>query len=364
VTSLFEPFTLPCGATLKNRVLLAPLTNKQSNLDGSLGDAELAWLERRAQGGFSAITTCAAHVSRDGQGWPGELGFFDDTLLPGLSRLAGAINGHGALGIVQLFHGGARSPEGLIGERPWSASESTDDPANPRAATEADIDRVIADFRAGAVRAHAAGFGGVEIHGAHGYLLCQFLSATQNRRGDRWGGTEGRPRLLRTVVAEVRAALPPDFVVGVRISPEDFGNARGLDLDESLALASTLADDGVDYVHVSLWDVARNTTKRPDQHPIPLFREALRGHGPKGSPALVVAGKIWTRDDAERCLAQGADLVALGRSAIANPDWPTRAADPTWAPVLPPVPPAVLLDGAVSPGFVEYLRAFKGFVAP
>ena len=363
MTSLFEPFTFPGGATMRNRVLLAPLTNKQSLLDGSLGDDELAWLERRARGGFGAITTCAAHVSRDGQGWPGELGIFDDVLLPGLERLATSISGLGALGIVQLFHGGARPPAALIAERPWSASELTDDPANPRAATEADIERVIADFRAGAVRAHAAGFQGVEIHGAHGYLLCQFLSHSQNRREDRWGGAQGRSRLLRTVLAEVRAAVPPGFVVGVRISPEDFGNARGLDLDESLQLTADLADNGADYLHVSLWDVSRNTAKRPDQHPIPLFRDVLRLHEPRGPVALVVAGKIWTRADAESCLSQGADLVALGRSGIANPDWPKLAADPSWTPVLPPVPPEVLLEGAVSPGFVQYLRAFRGFVA-
>lgn len=353
---LLEPFAFANGVRAKNRVALAALTNRQSHLDGSLSDAELAWLERRAAGGFGLVFTCAAHVSPHGQGWAGELGIFDDRLLPGLTRLAQALSAHGALPLVQIFHGGARAPEALIGQRPWSASESPEDPSNPRAATEDDIAGVIADFRAAAVRAWQAGFAGVELHGAHGYLLGQFLSATQNRRTDVWGLE--RDRLLRTVLREVRAAVPAEFIVGVRLSPEDFGQAKGLDLDESLALAPKLAAEGADYLHLSLWDVTRNSTKRPEQHPITLFREAVPG------VPLMVAGKVWTLADAEACEARGATFVALGRAGIANPDWPLHAAREGWEPVRPPVTREHLLASAVSPGFVEYLGNFKGFIAP
>src|SRR5690606_35508424 len=110
-------------------------------------------------------------------------------------------------------------------------------------------------FRDAAVRARRAGFDGVELHGAHGYLLSQFLSATMNRREDAWGGSfENRARLMREVVRAVRAAVPASFLVGVRLSPEDYFTARGLDLDENVTLAGLLADDGMDFLHLSLWD--------------------------------------------------------------------------------------------------------------
>ncbi|HEY8380223.1 MAG TPA: tRNA-dihydrouridine synthase, partial [Nannocystis sp.] len=191
-----------------------------------------------------------------------------------------------------------------------------------------------------------------ELHGAHGYLLAQFLSRTMNRRTDEWGGSfENRARLLRTITRRIRAAVPPPFVVGVRISPEDFGNLRGFDLDESLQLAAWLADDGIDYLHVSLWDVFKNTIKRPDEHPIPLFRRAL-----PAEVVLVVAGKIWTLADAETTLARGADAVALGKAAILNPDWPRRIEDPTFVPERGPLTPARLRELAVGDRFVTYLR--------
>jgi 2,4-dienoyl-CoA reductase-like NADH-dependent reductase (Old Yellow Enzyme family) len=355
---LLSPFSFRNGARAPNRVALAPMTNSQSHADGSLGDDELRWLMRRAEGGFGIVATCAAHVTTDGQAWAGELGIFDDALLPGLTRLASALRGAGALSMVQLFHGGARTDAKLTGGRPWSASEIPGDAGEPRAATAADIARVIAAFRDAAVRAHRAGFDGIELHGAHGYLLCQFLSAL-NVRTDGWGGASfaARARLLREVTRAVRAAVPASFLVGVRISPEDFGNARGLDLDESLTLAGWLADDGIDFLHLSLWTAANNTKKRPDAHPVPLFRRAC----PAGV-ALFVAGKVWTRAEADALLERGADVVALGRSAIANPDWPARAADPGWEPRRPPLTPAELVERGLSAPFAQYMRNWKGFV--
>jgi 2,4-dienoyl-CoA reductase-like NADH-dependent reductase (Old Yellow Enzyme family) len=180
-----------------------------------------------------------------------------------------------------------------------------------------------------------------------------------NTRTDAWGGSiEHRARLIRECTRAVRAAVPAGFLVGVRISAEDFGQARGLDLDESLQVAGWLVEEGIDFLHLSLWDWTRNTTKRPDAHPIGLFRSVV-GDAVK----IVVAGKIWSRQDAERAIEAGADAVALGRSGIANPDWPHRIADATWEPKRPPLTEAELIERAVSPGFAKYLRAFKGFVA-
>jgi hypothetical protein len=354
MSRLLEPVTFRSGATSKNRIALAALTNAQSHEDGTLGDEELQWLERRARGGFGLVATCASHVAREGQGFAGELGIWGDQHLEGLTRLASALNAHGAMSVVQIFHGGARAIASPSGEQPFSASPSE----GVRAATEADLARVIAQFADAAARAQRAGFGGVELHGAHGYLLTQFLSATGNVRSDAWGGAlAGRARLIREVTRAVRARAPAPFVVGVRLSPEDFGNARGLDLDESAQVADWLAEDGVDFVHLSLWDAHQNTKKRPDQHALTVFRAAL-----PPEVRLIVAGALWSRQEAEAMLDLGADLVALGRAGIANPDWALHVAEPAWQPTRPPLSPGALRERAVSDVFVQYLRKFKGFV--
>ena len=148
---ILTPYEFPrTGTQVRNRTVLAAMTNKQSHADGSLGDDELEWLAARARGGFGIVTTCAAHVSPDGQGWDGELGVFDDALLPGLSRLAGALRADGALSLVQIFHGGVRAPSRLTGQQPFSASAFELDAKDfevPREATVDDIERTIAALR-------------------------------------------------------------------------------------------------------------------------------------------------------------------------------------------------------------------------
>ncbi|MEQ1504205.1 MAG: NADH:flavin oxidoreductase [Myxococcota bacterium] len=358
----WSPVPLPCGLALPNRLALAALTNTQSHPDGTCSDEERAFLVRRAAGGFGLVATCAAHVTPDGQGWPGELGVWGDHQLPGLTALAAAIRERGAVPVAQLFHGGVRAPRDVTGVQPWSASAFTEDKPGfevPRAATDDDLARIVAAFRDAAVRAARAGFGGVEIHGAHGYLLCQFLSRVHNVRTDGWGGDlPGRARLIRTVTREIRAAVPARFAVGVRLSPEDLGQARGLDLDESLTVARWLAEDGVDWVHVSLWDWRKPTTKRPDQHALPLFRAAVPPEVP-----ILTAGTVWTHDDVHAVLELGADGVAVGRAAIVDPDWPTRVVRDHLDPIRPPRTADQLHQAAVSPRFVEYLRRFKTLVA-
>lgn len=359
--TLFEPVTFRHGAVAPNRLALAPLTNGQSDDDGTLGDDERRWLARRAAGGFGVVATCASHVAPDGKGFAGQLGIWSDAHLHGLTALAAEIASHGALGLVQLYHGGVRSPSSLTGQQPWSASvfhEDRPEFETPRAATDDDIHGVIGQFRDAAVRADRAGFAGVELHGAHGYLLSQFLSATMNTRGDAWGGDiAGRARLLREVTRSVRAVTRPGFVVGVRISPEDFGYTRGVDLDETLTVAKWLADDGIDFLHLSLWNVERMTAKRPAEHPITAFRAAL-----PGDVRIMAAGKVWEAAQAEAAIARGADLVAVGRAGIVNPDWPTLVRD--GAPVRhPPLTVAEYAARDVSPRFVAYLRRFDGMVA-
>ncbi|MEO7997570.1 MAG: NADH:flavin oxidoreductase [Gemmatimonadaceae bacterium] len=352
--SLTDVLTFRTGLTARNRVVLAPMTNKQSHADGTLSDDEFNWLLSRADGGFGLVMTCAAHVAKDGQGWPGELGIYDDAQLPGLTRLASALRERGAASMVQIFHGGVRADVSVSGVQPWSASEHE----GARAANETDITRVIQQFAKAAKRAETAGFDGVELHGAHGYLLTQFLSTVENVRTDQWGGSlENRARLIREVARAVRAATSKRFTVGVRLSPEDFGNAKGLDLDESIQVAKWLADDGVGFIHLSLWRSALNTHKYPEQHALPLFRNAL-----PDDVTILVAGAVYTPGEANALLALGADGIALARSAILNPDWPLRMTDENWEPQRPPVTVAQLKARGLGAAFAEYMKSWRGFV--
>lgn len=351
------------GKVSGNRLALAPMTNTQSHADGTLSDNEYHWLERRAQGGFGMIITCASHVALDGQGWDGEMGIYDDRLLPGLKRLADGIHKHGSLALVQIFHGGSRAPEKVTGKTPWSASAFTI-PGNPpkeiRAATEEDIERVILDFIHAAERAHKAGFDGVEMHGAHGYLLHQFLSTDTNKRTDKWGGShENRMRLIRNVLSGIKKVVPKDFIVGVRLSPEDRGAFKGIDFDEGLVTAKVLAGDGADYIHVSPWEALKKPEKYKDGNKtiVKYYREVV----PKDIP-VIVAGEVWTKEDAEKCLNEGADIVAIGRCAVGNPDWPKMIDKPGFVLQRPPFSVDYLHSVNVSDPFVNYLRRWEYFV--
>ena len=357
--SLFDPLSLREGVVSRNRIWLAPLTNMQSHADGSLSDDELRFLSMRAEGGFGLVETCAAHVSQDGKAWPGELGVHDDAMLPGLTRLASAIHAHGALASAQLFHGGLRATEEVSGIPIWSASAYEEGVVTlPREGREDDIAHAIESFARAAERCANAGFDAIELHGAHGYLLSQFMSTVYNRRSDRWGGSlENRARLIREVLRAVRDRAPA-LVRIVRLSPEDFGQTKGIDIDEAIEVARWLVEDGMEVLHLSLWRAAKNTTKHPERHATRLFRDALGDR-----VRIVTAGRILTRDDAEAQLALGADAVALGRAAIANHDWPKRAREGR-ATAMEPVTEAHLLGEGLSAGFAGYMKQWKGFVAP
>ncbi|HAN32447.1 MAG TPA: hypothetical protein DCQ06_12700, partial [Myxococcales bacterium] len=227
-----------------------------------------------------------------------------------------------------------------------------------RQLTPAQIEALIEAFADAACRAADAGLDGVELHGAHGYLLCQFLRADLNTRTDGWGGDlPGRARLLRRVMQTIRQQVPASFVVGVRLSAENGTFLTGLDLDESLQTAQWLCDDGADFIHVSLWDAHLNCSKRADVHPARVFRDAL----PEAVP-VITAGQIWTRAHAHQQLDHGADAVALGRAAITTPNWPQQVVRDGKEPLMPPVSAQQLRDRDLSETFVTYMKRWPGFV--
>lgn len=315
-TSIFSPLEFPSGSVIKNRLALAPLTNMQSDINGCLSQQEIDWLVMRAQGGFSLTMTAAAYIHPLGQAFPGQLGIACDQHLEKLRTLASAIKAEQSLAIVQLHHGGLKASQALIKQIPVSASENE---GQSRALSIEEVKQLITDFITAAQRAQTAGFDGIEIHGAHSYIIGQFLSAEFNRREDQYGGSfENRLRLLTDIIEGIREHCGKHFVVGVRLSPE----RHGIYLSEAIATAKHLiAMHCVDFLDISLWDIYKEPNEAAFQGRslMSYFTELDRG-----KTKLCVVGKIYTQNDILHCLDQGADFVMLGRAAILHHDYPKQ----------------------------------------
>ena len=346
--AILEPLQFSRGPSMANRFFLAPLTNTQSHKDGTLSDDEFHWLTKRAEGGFGMTMTCAAHVQAGGKGFPGQLGVWKDDHLPGLTRLAIKIKSHGSMAICQLHHAGMRSPREEIEGDPLCPSDN--ERTGARALTLAETQQVVEDFVKAAVRAQNAGFDGVELHGAHGYLLCQFFSSVINRRNDDYGGSlENRYRILFEIIAGIREQCREDFVLGVRLSPERFG----LNFGEQLEMAGKLlTDDRIDFLDMSLWNCHGEPVdeafagKTLLQHFVEL---------PRGSTKLGVAGNIRTPEQVEQIMAGGVDWLMLGRAAMLHHNFPQLYRDnPRFTPVATPASADHLAAEGLSEKFIAY----------
>ncbi|WP_173922375.1 NADH:flavin oxidoreductase [Agromyces sp. Marseille-P2726] len=354
MTVLDTPLSFMRGRPLPNRFVLAPMTNKQSALDGTVLDAEVNWLVRRAQGGFGGIVTSESGVEARGRGFATEPGTHSDAHIPGLTRLADAIKAEGSLATVQLNHAGMR---GYRAEERVSSSDDADTGA--RALREDEIPGVIAAWASAAARCEAAGFDGVQLHGAHGYLIGQFLSGTLNRRRDDWGGSpENRARFLFAIIDAIRASTGPEFQLGVRLSPERYGQ----DLFEITAVVERLIDERkVDSIDMSLWDAGKfPDDERADRAPI--MRHFLRI--PRGAVRMGVTGRIRTGASVRAALDEGSDYLAIGKAGILYPDFPRMLLqDPGLEPEWLPVSASYLRSQSVGDGFIEYLTTWKGFIS-
>lgn len=355
-----DEFVFPrTGKRARNRAVLAAMTNRQSLPDGTLSQDEHDWLVMRAANGFGIVTTACAHVSQDGQGFEGEVGIWADNHIAGLSQLASNLRKHGALSLMQIFHAGMRAPQRLIGTQPVSASANRTEASATgytRGLAEQEIQRIINDFAQAAKRAAVAGFDGVELHGAHGYLICQFLSTVHNQRRDSWGGSlENRARFLFEIIDAVKKVVPSDFLIGVRLSPEH----EGVQIQDSLKVASMLTNAGIDFLHLSCWDSFKGARGRPNDRRTltEMFTKTI-----KHLPPIITAGGIWTPEDAQKVMDMGADFVAVARPAIGNPDWALGLADPKYCPLRPPYSPAHLRKCGLNDTFIHYMRNWKGFV--
>ena len=353
---LFEPLAFRRGPEMRNRFMLAPLTNQQSCEDGTLSDDEYKWLVMRAAGGFGAIMTCGAYVVPSGKCFPGQLGIASDSQIEGLTRLATGIKSEGSLAIVQLFHAGNRSPAEMIGQAPLYP---VDDPATgARAMTTAEVEALVEEFVIAAQRAEKAGFDGVELHGAHGYLPSIFLSPTINLRTDKYGGSlENRSRFVREILAGIDKACGPQFSIGLRLSAERFG----LEVEETCQIAQELMSEAtIDYLDVSLWDSFKEPAdeRLQGRSLMSYFTELDRG-----DVRLGVAGKIMSAMDAKACIDAGADFVLNGRAAILHHNFPHRIQkNESFESEPVPVTRAYLEAEGLAPPFIKYMDDFFGFV--
>ena len=273
-----------------------------------------------------------------------------------MTTLAQGIGAHSSLSVLQLHHARMRSPAELIGSTPRCPSANEEFGA--RELTTEEVEQVVEDFIASAQRAERAGFDGVELHGAHGYLLCQFFSSVINQRTDHYGGSlENRARILFDIIDGIRARCRPGFLLGVRLSPERFD----VKLAEIRDIARRLMQEArIDFIDLSLWDSFKEPVEEEfaGKSLLSCFTELERG-----DVRLGAAGKVRSAADVRRCMAAGADFVLLGRAAILHHDFPARLGeDPAFEPVRNPVTADYLRSQGLGDTFVKYMSSWKGFV--
>lgn len=338
IQDLLSTYTFTNGVELKNRIVMAPMTNFSSNPDGTVTEAEVNYYARRSKGVSMVITACA-YVTANGKGFHGEFGADRDDLIPSLAQLAKGIKDQGAKAILQIFHGGRMCPPELVpnGEI-VSASNipaekggvSTEEPeVKPRGLTESEVDEIVQAFGETTRRAIEAGFDGVEIHGANGYLLQQFFSPHSNRREDRFGGSiEKRMTFPLAVIDKVKRVVnehaKSPFIVGYRFSPEE-PETPGITMADTLTFVDVLAEKGLDYLHVSLFEFFSEPRRGVDDLTKPRIDYLLKTI--KNRVPLIGVGSIYSAADALEAFESGVPLLALGRELIIDPDWVQKVAE-------------------------------------
>lgn len=340
--ALFEPYTLR-SLTIPNRVWMAPMCQYSAEVFGPNAgvahDWHFAHYAARATGGTGLILVEATAVAPEGRISPFDLGIWNDTQMEALRRIATFLKEHGTVPGIQIGHAGRKAST----KRPWNGRGpvGTDDhgwqpvapsPVEfaegypvPTELTTDQIEEIVARFADGARRALAAGFEVVEVHGAHGYLIGEFLSPHSNHRTDAYGGSfENRTRLALEVVDAVRAVWPEDLPVFFRISATDWLAEDGWTVDETVRFAGLLKEHGVD-----LLDVSSGGNGGPADIPVgPGYQVpfAARVKAETGLPVAAV-GLITESEQAEKIIANGeADAVLLGRELLRDASWARRAA--------------------------------------
>ena len=313
---------------LRNRLVMAPMVVQLASENGAVTQQSIEYYSRRAAGGVGLIIVEATYVAASGRAFPGQLGLDREGALIGQFELVEAVHRKGARIAVQLHHAGSRSgtPE-LTGGVLLAPSPVAQEDVGivPRELTIPEIEGLADSYARAAERAQRAGYDAVEVHGAHGYLVHQFLSPATNQRTDEYGGSfEKRLHFPQLVVQRVREAVGSRFPVLFRMSAEG-----GYGLEEAVEIARALESWGVDAIHVSIGGTAPHSLVPPDISPMAYPEGWLTGHAAtikaRVSISVIAVNQIRSPQFAEGLLAQKkADFIALARPLLADPDWPIK----------------------------------------
>lgn len=353
---LFSKLKINSAHTLINRLAVAPMTTTQSNADGTISEAEIAWLEQLAKEQYGLIITCAAAVSKQSTAFHNQLSVGDDEKLAGLQQLDERLKPYKSKAVIQLCHGGSRAITELTGITPLSASSyslpGVPDFTPPETLSATQIREIITDFANACERVSKAGFAGIEFHGANGYLFTQFISTMTNLREDKYGGNlQNRARFSREVVQACRKKVPENFILGFRMSFENMGLETGLDIDENIQIANWLAEDGIDYLHISHLAYDAPGIKYPEKIALSYIRNGITHQLP-----VICAGGVDNVEAAEKALEYGADIVAIGRAAIGNSAIPEKFEKGELLSFTTPYSESDLLKRGISHHFLSYIQ--------
>lgn len=331
ITPILNPLTLPNGAVLKNRLLMAPMTTCTGFYDGTV-TSELVEYYRDRAGSIGTVIVECCFIDPKGPAFPGAIAIDSDNKISGLSKIADAIKSKGSKAILQIYHGGRMVEPELIGGRtpvaPSAIAAPREGATTPQALTAEEVEVMITKFGDAVNRAIKAGFDGVEIHGANTYLIQQFYSPNSNQREDKWGGSRDNRARFPLEVLEITHKMAqrfaaPSFIIGYRFSPEEL-EVPGIRWDDTLYLLEKLAARGLDYVHFSVGQLLRpSIVDREDPTPLITKYLAQRSETLAKVPVIGVGGVV-NKADAESALEHGFDLVAVGKACIAYPDWADR----------------------------------------
>ena len=309
---------------LKNRLVMPPLVTNLGDEEGYVTEESMAYYTKRGKGGFGLIITEATAICPRGKGFPCELGLWREEQIPGYRRLIEALHREGSKVFVQLHHTGRQTKRDTIrGQRPEAPSEIPCPVMKemPEAMTEERIWDVIEAFGDSALRAKQAGADGVEIHGAHGYLVAQFMSGYANKRRDAFGGSfENRMGFPLEIVKNIRKKVGPDFPIGFRISYDE-KVLGGRVLEETIEAVKLLEKSGVDVIHVTMGVYESSYYISADNK---LPRGYMRYQTKKIKEAVsipVISVGRYGQEEANEALEKGyADFIAFGRPTIADPE--------------------------------------------
>jgi len=309
---------------LKNRFVRSATCESTADDSGKVTDASLDFHRSLSRGGVGIIITGLTFVSAAGRSFPGQFGIHRDDMVPGLKRLVQAVHGDGAKIALQLVYGG--TPQLFDDVTPSTVSKSSRTIRPLQQMTEAQIKSIISDFALGAERARLAGFDAIQLHGAHSYLMCQFLSPLSNHRTDRWGGSlENRRRFHLEVIRRIRERVGNDYPLWIKFGIRD-EEEGGMTLEQGIETARLMVNEGINAIEVSagmsaIGAKAANPTRKRNEPETAYFRDSASALKRSLNVPVILVGGIRSLALAQDIINRGdADLISMCRPFIREPD--------------------------------------------